>query len=150
MELPVRKRLYHNLPSWVKSGASYFITINASQRSTNTLACDDVANAIKESISNYKSHGRWYPKLVVVMPDHLHFIIALDTDRFSITSTFTAWKRFIARGEKVSWQNGFFEHRLRNEASMEEKYSYILRNPVRGGLVDCPSQWPYLWHEEDF
>jgi len=41
------------------------------------------------------------------------------------------------------WEEGFFDHLLRNDESMGEKWDYIQQNPVRAGLVNDPDDWPY-------
>jgi hypothetical protein len=41
------------------------------------------------------------------------------------------------------WQRDFFDHRLRDDESFEEKAAYILNNPVRAGLVNRFEDWPY-------
>jgi len=41
------------------------------------------------------------------------------------------------------WQEGFFDHILRNDESMRQKWEYIRQNPVRAGLITDPKDWPY-------
>ena len=41
------------------------------------------------------------------------------------------------------WQKTFFDHVLRSEESYEEKWHYVRENPVRAGLVQNWSEWPY-------
>jgi hypothetical protein len=62
---------------------------------------------------------------------------------------FADWKRWLASRQKINWQDGFFDHRLRNIESAVEKANYIRMNPVRAGLVDNPLEWPYRrdWKE---
>ena len=42
-----------------------------------------------------------------------------------------------------AWQDGFFDHLLRNGESYGEKWNYVRMNPVRAGLVAHPEDWPY-------
>jgi putative transposase len=55
------------------------------------------------------------------------------------------WKRYTARILKITWQDGFFDHRLRHDESFVEKAAYIRMNPVRSGLIRAPEEWPYVW-----
>lgn len=55
------------------------------------------------------------------------------------------WKRFVAKQAGVVWQDGFLDHRLRQEESFEEKAHYIRMNPVRTDLVAEPVEWKYVW-----
>jgi len=41
------------------------------------------------------------------------------------------------------WQPGFFDHVLRSDESYNEKWNYVKENPVRAGLVQIASEWPY-------
>src|SRR6266446_4044086 len=41
------------------------------------------------------------------------------------------------------WQPGFFDHVLRSDESYAEKWNYVKENPVRAGLVQIASEWPY-------
>jgi hypothetical protein len=55
------------------------------------------------------------------------------------------WKRYLARHARLHWQRDIFDHRIRNEASLQGKWHYILQNPIRAGLVTAVDQWPYVW-----
>ena len=41
------------------------------------------------------------------------------------------------------WQKGFFDHVLRSEESYENKWHYVRENPVRAGLVQDWTDWPF-------
>ena len=43
------------------------------------------------------------------------------------------------------WQEESFDHVLRSSESLDAKIAYILANPVRRGLVNLPSEYPWLW-----
>lgn len=82
------------------------------------------------------------------MPDHLHALISFP-ELAKIEKTIRDWKRYVAKQTGVSWQDGFFEHRLRSTQSANEKWHYILHNPVRQGLVSDSKDWPYIWLPEE-
>lgn len=77
------------------------------------------------------------------MPDHLHALILFEGEK-RMVDVIKDWKRWTARTLKLNWQNGFFDHRLRNQDSAEQKRDYILENPVRAGLCTRPEDWPYV------
>ena len=60
----------------------------------------------------------------------------------------TAWKHFLSHRCGRGWQRDFFDHRLRNDESHDEKAHYIRHNPVRAGLAATPEGWPYVWSPE--
>jgi len=55
------------------------------------------------------------------------------------------WKQYQTRYLKIDWQRDFFDHRIRSEDQLIEKYEYIRMNPVRKNLVANPKDWPYVW-----
>jgi|TARA_B110000977_G_C11042525_1_gene479361 putative transposase len=150
MESFERIRLKHGIPSWVEDGATYFITINAAARRTNQLARPATAEAIKQAIQVYTESSKWYPKLAVVMPDHLHLLVSLNTAQFSISQIISPWKSYLKKSQDIQWQEGFFEHRIRDRASLEGKEDYLRMNPVRADLVKIATDWPYTWSESEF
>lgn len=78
------------------------------------------------------------------MPDHLHALLSFPAEK-RIEAVVRNLKRFVAKAADVAWQDGFFDHRLRNHENFEEKAHYIRMNPVRAGLVSQPTEWSYLW-----
>ena len=139
---PKRKRLPHDIPSWVKQGARHFVTINCKQRTGAPLLAGNIAPALLTSAAHYDQLGRWYLWLMVVMPDHLHFIATFNQDR-RIQDVVKAWKSHQAKQLNIDWQSGFFEHRLRDDKEFEEKSHYVLWNPVRKGLARFPEEWQH-------
>ena len=84
----------------------------------------------------------------VIMPDHVHLFVCGPPD-FKLSRWVGALKQALARGAHKSkkdaqpWQEGFFDHLLRSDESMSQKWDYIRENPVRAGLVDHADAWPY-------
>ncbi len=143
-----RKRLFHDVPDWVSDGATFFITINTVPRGNNQLAIPAVAEGLVESLVVRTEKGQWWPWLMLFMPDHVHGLIVFPEDR-SMQRTISDWKRFTARNAGMHWQRDFFDHRIRNEASLAEKWNYIVQNPVRASLVTSAEEWPYVWFGRD-
>ena len=84
----------------------------------------------------------------VLMPDHLHWLFALGSRDLS-----TCMRRFKSRSahainlsmarQGAVWQAGFFDHRLRGDEDLHMQAAYILANPLRAGLVERISDYPY-------
>ena len=147
-ELHQRARLYHKPPEWVRDDALYFLTACCARRGASQL--DQVApfEIIKTAIDNYEEAGKWRVMIFLAMPDHWHAIIQFPEPEH-IEKILRDWKRYIAKRTGVAWQDGFFEHRLRSRQSADEKWHYILQNPVRKELVDDPGKWPFIrFHEQ--
>jgi len=145
--IPCRKLLSHQIPSWVSENPTFFITINCVPRGKNQLASFPIADALKESIAARIALGHWWPRLILLMPDHLHGLIVFNPEK-TMERIVRNWKRYAAANFHIVWQRDFFDHRIRNEESLEEKWQYILHNPVRAGLVSSPEEWPFVWTSE--
>src|SRR5436305_1324336 len=141
---PDRVTLPHAVPSWVSTGATFFITINCLPRGENHLCNVTTAKAILDSIQFQNSRAQWYASLVVLMPDHMHALIAFPQD-LAMRPVIASWKRFVARQEGIRWQRDFFDHRIRDNRELVEKTNYIRENPVRKGIVGNAADWPYIW-----
>ena len=90
----------------------------------------------------------------VVMPDHLHWLLALGHNHsISIVAkmlkgrTATAINRGSARRGPV-WQRAYYDHALRRDEDLASVARYIVANPLRADLVgklgDYP-HWDAVW-----
>lgn len=93
----------------------------------------------------------WSTGPYVLMPDHVHFFCRASRDDASSLSRFVGkWKEWTSKNarrrmrvEPPLWQPEFFDHVIRSNDSLAEKYSYVRHNPERAGLVEKAEQWPY-------
>jgi REP element-mobilizing transposase RayT len=146
MEIPQRKYLPHEIPSWVDPQKQiYFITINCKKRFKNQLALPDVAGVLFETVRHRQEQLVWWPHLFLLMPDHLHALLSFPPSRKPLELVIRKWKEWTAKEAGIVWQRGFFEHRLRHDESRREKSDYILQNPVRQGLVARPEDWQFVY-----
>jgi len=82
----------------------------------------------------------------VLMPDHLHALLSFARDQ-SISKVVGDWKHFQARQHGIIWQEGYFDHRLRDDERGEQlsaKMNYIRQNPVAAGLCARAQDWPWI------
>jgi putative transposase len=143
-DLPQRQRLYHEVPSWVAETSLYFVTFCTMPRGKNQLCLPKVGERLLESVTHYHRTTRWWVRLFLLMPDHVHALMAVPKGE-SLPDVVRMWKGYQAKKLGIDWQTGFFDHRLRSGESEQEKTNYILQNPVRSGLVSKPEDWPYVW-----
>jgi REP element-mobilizing transposase RayT len=137
------RRLHHEIPSWVPDGSAFHIRLRILQEShAPILTNSSIAQRILDAGRYYEATGRWYLRVLVLMPDHLHMLVHFSSEE-SMTKTIRDWKRFLSRKAELSWQENFFDHRIRNEAELDEKAAYIRMNPVRAELCKAPSDWPW-------
>jgi len=141
------RRLYHEIPSWVEDGALFHVRI-ALERELKQRPLTDppLASAIIDSATLYQQKERWHITLFVLMPDHLHALLSYPRNE-SMSSVISDWKRFHARKHQVAWQEGYFDHRLREDERGEQlsmKIDYIRQNPVAAGLCADIADWPWM------
>jgi putative transposase len=140
----LKKHLDHELPTWIKDDATFFVTICADPRGQNQLCHSSVGAGILKSIQYYNEHRKWFCHLGLLMPDHTHLLLSFP-DLPSFSPVIGDWKRWSTTRYKIQWQENFFDHRLRNDENFGQKADYILENPVRAGLVKEAKNWPYTW-----
>jgi putative transposase len=146
MEIPRRKTLPHEIPSWVDPQKEiYFITINCEERFRNQLALPAVSKQLFETVRHRQEKFLWWPYLFLLMPDHLHALLSFPHSGKPLKLVISKWKEWTAKELGIIWQRDFFEHRLRHDENRRQKADYILHNPVRQKLVSHPEDWPFVY-----
>ncbi|MFA6287989.1 MAG: transposase [Opitutaceae bacterium] len=141
-------RLHHAVPEWVKSGAVFHVRGRCERGNTVDLTKPEVAKALLESVSFYQTKQRWHVTLFVLMPDHWHALISFPQEDAMIRVV-GDWKRYQEKQHGIHWQEGFFDHRIRNDAELDEKAYYIRMNPVRAELCAEMNQWAWRLEQVD-
>ncbi len=82
------------------------------------------------------------------LPDYLHLVISPSAE--CDTAAFVgqvknlvqreAWKRGFPG---LIWQESFFDHFLRSDEQVEAVMEYVLKNPVRRGMVSRWEEYPF-------
>ena len=107
---------------------------------------------------------RIYLRAFVVMPDHWHALFALR-DPWVLPKFMHALMSYVAgktaallKNHNTSWQDGYYDTRVKTSKQFEFVSRYIEQNPVARGLVEGPDGWnassvtrkdlvtdPWLW-----
>lgn len=153
MALPERKLL--RLQGWDYSGAGYYFVTICVQDRKNLLRrgahcapgsgfppLSEIGETVERTLLEIPDH---YPNVkvdkYVVMPNHIHFILVLeprDGGRTMCAPTPTLsqvvrmMKETVTKrlGQKI-WQNGFYDHVIRDEADHLRIWNYIDTNPTK-------------------
>jgi REP element-mobilizing transposase RayT len=85
----------------------------------------------------------------VLMPDHLHWLIALQQGSLSelmrrIKGRSAKRVNALSGRQGKLWQDGFHDRALRREEDVLPAARYIVANPLRAGLVNRVGDYP-LW-----
>jgi len=104
-------------------------------------------NVLQTILSAWREAEAWVVGRYVLMPDHLHFFCCpRHPEGLPLNRWMTFWKRRftqIAANPAWKWQSLHWDHRLRSDESYEAKWQYVVQNPVRAGLVEKASDWPW-------
>ena len=121
----------------------YFVTFNTHRRRKLLASSEVHARFIafaKVGEARSIAVGRY-----VLMPDHIHLFVCGNPE-FILAQWIRLLKRDLSKTipcERPHWQNGFFDHLIRNSESYAQKWEYVRDNPVRAGLVSNFEAWPY-------
>ena len=127
-------KLHHEIPHWVETGALFHIRIAVDREKE------------RDSARFYQAKQRWHITLFLLMPDHLHALLSFASDE-SMSKIVGDWKHFQSRKHGIIWQEGYFDHRLRDDERGEQlsaKVNYIRQNPVAAGLCKTAEEWPWI------
>lgn len=127
-------------------GQAYFVTKCALGP---FLERPDCARVVVDSLLWARDNGWWRILGFVVMPTHYHVTFGLgdvktlsdamySVDRFTATSL----NRILGRSGSL-WEQGFYDHAIRDRVDFDGILAYIHANPVVAGLVESEEQWLY-------
>ena len=82
------------------------------------------------------------------MPDHLHLVLCGQTQRADTKAAIDGFKHktglwLYENRPGFDWQGDYYDHIIRRGDDWRRQVFYAYMNPVRWGLVDDPSHWPY-------
>ena len=110
----------------------------------------DVATAACRAVHAHARTGELEALCWVLMPDHLHLLLRLQTD--DLPATIGQLKARISRSVNDAcgatpplWGRGFHDHALRSDENTLVVARYIIANPLRAGLVASVRYYPY-WY----
>jgi putative transposase len=99
---PVRKQLDHSTHYPARFGATFFITICCEARVANQLCREDISRALFETGRCYHDTQKWYLKILLLMPDHLHMLVGIPGDA-DLSNLGRDFKRITARIARIRW-----------------------------------------------
>jgi len=90
---------------------------------------------------------RIYPRAFVVMPDHWHGLFALRKpwtlpEFMHHTMSYVGGRTSaVLTIQRTSWQDGYYDTRIKTAKQFAFVTYYIEQNPVVKGLVERPDEW---------
>jgi putative transposase len=127
---------------------AYSLTVCTEERHR---AFEDSTHAKRVCTQFLQSGADYRFEIIVhcVMPDHAHALVAgqcHDSDfvRFVSMLKQRSSYRYRQTTSRRLWQEGFFDHVLRDDESLLGVSAYIVNNPIRARLCANVSEYPYL------
>ena len=119
MNLLRRGRLPHDVPVWAPEGSLFFITIKCQSPGETNSLARAWGDAVLATVAFNHTRLAWFCQILLLMPARHRMAARLFRSPFARSS----------RGA--------------------EKLDYILKNSVRGGLVERAEDWPWVYRPAD-
>ena len=108
----------------------------------------EIAAIVQEALLHFD--GERYRLIAwCVMPNHVHAIVEV-LDSHPLRTIVKSWKSFTSRQANTLlgrtgpfWEVDYFDRYMRSEGHMLQTVEYVESNPVKAGLVDDPTAWPW-------
>jgi putative transposase len=152
MAIPIR----HASPENVAAGARTFFITSSIAGKCNLLQSDRSAQLFIRVLYEYRAQGKFRLHEFVVMPDHFHLLLTVDSGMTIERAVqfikggfaFRAGREFGMR--PTIWQKGFYDVRIWSSQQYEGTREYIHNNPVKRRLVSEASLYPYSSADSGF
>ncbi|MCF7817800.1 MAG: transposase [Kiritimatiellales bacterium] len=149
---PADRKHLKRIPVWIPDDQCvfYFVTVCCHHRRRIFISNHSVRIAL-ESLVKCADASDWNVWQACFMPDHVHLVISPKIEREQkLSRIMQRWKssskqRLNREGfDGGIWQKEFFDRLLRSNENLTDKWRYVEMNPVRAGLCEYPSDYPYL------
>ena len=104
----------------------YFVTVSSKLRQPLLIQNQSYIERAFESLSVDNAFLDFY----VIMPDHLHIIVALENSGLKLGEVIRRFKARASREAGIKlWQPNYYEHVIRTEKALGKIREYIQNNP---------------------
>jgi putative transposase len=136
---------------WIRPDLHLFFVSTVTYQRQSFLTISMVASILIDEWRQALPRHGWKTGRYVIMPDHVHFFCSPSkSDAKSLSGFMQGWKQWTGKriiqvcGRTAPvWQAEFFDHLVRSEKSYSQKMEYLINNPIRAGLVQQASEWPW-------
>ena len=124
----VINKTYH-LTFSTKSRIKYFNDFNLARKLIKILKQDE-------------ERGQSTTLAFVIMPDHVHWLMNLTSGNLALTVK--RIKRLLSKEMNMPlWNEGYYDHNVRDNDDLVNIARYIVANPLRAGLVRSVKEYPH-------
>lgn len=152
---PIRPRL-KNRESYF-GPRPYFITINAHKKQ-RIFIYKNIIDSLIKYLKEIAEKDNFDVMTYCFMPNHLHLVLFGKDDKSDLCKFVKDFKQTTGYNYKQTFKNNlwalsFHDRVLRKEQDIKKLCRYVLKNPVRAGLVKSVLDYPYsgsfVWRLED-
>jgi putative transposase len=118
----------------------YFVTTAVKDRE-KILINETICSLILADLEFYRNKYVFKLHGYVIMPDHLHLLLSLS-EHVNISQVMHDFKSHtsqeinnILKRQGALWQEGFYDHVIRDEEDYKKRIGYVHKNPLTAGLV---------------
>lgn len=141
-----------NLPHFERPRAKYAITFSTHER---RLLAEEAREIVLRAIL-HEDGQKYHLYAACVMPDHVHLLIEPGMDDgekpVPLSQILHTLKSFTAHEINKAanttgpvWEKESFDRLIRSESDLQEKFSYITRNPWDDGIVGNTKDYRWVW-----
>ena len=133
-----RKNLFWN--GEIDSNIFGWSTVGANCVRPNNLPLSDLGKIVYSELEHWSTiyEGVFLP-LFVIMPNHLHIIVAIHLPKDGRTQFAPTISRMVKQFKgsitkkvnKSIWQKSFIEHIIRDQQDYDTRQNYIIENPLK-------------------
>jgi putative transposase len=127
-----------------QSGGLYLIT-KCLKRSHELIP--DQRTHVVDALLYARSRSLILVHAFVVMPDHWHAVVSLGSEKTLSQAVWSISRRASFSWRRTNrvpvWQDGFHDHKVRENEPVVDVVRYVEANPVRKSFVAGPEDWPW-------
>ena len=117
----------------------YFITINTYNRKKYFIH-EHIVFSLVTYLKQVAQQEKFDVVVFTYMPNHVHFVLLGKNESSNVCRFMKSYKQLTGYKFKQTfgsrlWATSFHDHVLRKEESIKSVGRYVLKNPVRAGLV---------------
>lgn len=132
------------------SGYATHVNIGAYRHRPVLTVDDGVARLIFDCLQNAAAAHNATLYVYCLMPDHLHFVAAINPGGTTITKLVQSFGIRVTTKTKhlkppPLFQRSFYDTVLEDHSELVGRCEYVIGNPVRKHLVEDWRDYPYTW-----
>ncbi len=116
-----------------------------------------VVDRVRKELLQHASVHDFDVSAYCFMPDHVHLLLEANSEDAVLGRLMHGWKQRTGYAHSKEtgrrlWQQGYYDHVLREDEDRRRLIAYMIANPVRAGIGADPLDYPFwgsgTWERE--